>query len=319
MPVEEATLTVFEGKKVLVTGGTGMIGRQVVDILCGAGAKVTTVSLDPQGDPRVTHVQGNLRDAALCRKQTAGMEYVFHLAGLKGSAAVTSKYPADYLVPMLQMDTNMLEACQQAGVPGLVYASSIGAYAESRWPFSPLREAEGREGEPMDLPGAAKRAAEYVIDSYRKQYDLAYVAVRLAAVYGPGDHFNSETSMVIPALLAKVRRGDLPFIIEGWGTAVRDFIFSRNAAEGMILAMLKQDPRYPFINIGSGRAYSIKEVAGVITRITETPHRFTGKGPLGFRSRVLDTNVARKLLGFEAQTPLWEGIKLTWAWLKIQP
>ena len=312
MPVDTAALKAFEGKAVLVTGGTGMIGRQVVDILCEAGAKVTTVSLDPQGDPRALHIRGDLRDGAFCRMQTAGMGYVFHLAGLKGGAASMGQKGLDLALGMLLMDFNVLEASRLNGVPHLLYTSSIGAYAPSKFP---LKETAAWDGWPMDLPGQAKRMAELVIAGYRREmWLLGYGAVRLAACYGPGDRFDVEGSMVIPSLLARVLRGDNPFIVAGNGSQVRDFIYSRDAAEGIVTVMTKLPSVFPIINIGTGQGCSIHAVAHAITEATGVPHAFSGPGA-GYPVRVLDVSLARVLLGFEAETDLEEGIKKTWEWL----
>ena len=306
------TWPAFKGSKVLVTGGTGMIGRQVVEILCEAGAIVTTVSLDPQGDPRVMHIQGDLRDSGFCRMQTAGMEYVFHLAGLKGGAASMGQKGLDYALGMILMDFNVLEASRLNGVPRFLYTSSIGAYAPSEFP---LKETQAWEGWPMDLPGQAKRMTEMVIAGYRRELGLLhYVTVRLAACYGPGDRFDIEGSMVIPACLAQVKRGRNPFLVAGNGSPVRDFIYSRDAAEGIVLAMVKGWPVSPF-NIGTGRGRTIRDVAQAITQVTGVPHGFSGPGA-GYPVRVLDVSLARALLGFEARTHLEEGIRKTWQTMK---
>lgn len=304
----------FQGKKVLVTGGTGMIGRQVVDLLCEAGANVTTVSLDRQGDPRALHVQGDLRDSEFCRMQTAGMEYVFHLAGLKGGAASMGQKGLDLALGMILMDYNVLEASRLSGVQHLVYTSSIGAYAPSD---SPLKETQAWDGWPMDLPGQAKRMTEMVIAGYRREMGLLhYVTVRLAACYGPGDRFDIEGSMVIPAFLVQVRRGDNPFLVAGDGSAVRDFIYSRDAAEGIVLAMARPWCLCP-VNIGSGQGYTIRQLAMAITKVTGVPHGFSGPAA-GYPVRVLDVSLARDLLGFAARTFLEEGIMKTWEWLTMK-
>ena len=310
--LSEASLKAFQDKEILVTGGTGMIGRQVVDILCGAGALVTTISLDPQGDLRASHVQGDLRDSKVCQIMTQSYEYVFHLAGLKGGAASMGQKGLDYALGMILMDFNVLEASRLNGVPHFLYTSSIGAYASSEFP---LKETQAWTGWPMDLPGQAKRMAEMVIAGYRREMGLLhYITVRLAACYGPGDRFDIEGSMVIPALLAQIKRGDNPFVVAGDGLAIRDFIYSRDAAEGIVLAMVKGWPVSPF-NIGTGWGRTIREVAQAITQVTGVPHGFSGPGA-GYPVRVLDISLAQHLLGFKPNFSLEEGIGKTWDWLK---
>lgn len=122
----------FVGENVLVTGGTGLIGRQVVDILCDAGAKVKIVSLDKiTVTNKAEHVYGDLTSFEFCKEVTRDMDFVFHLAGIKGSIVVTETKPASHFVPALMFNTNVLEACRLNKVKKIVFTSSIGAYASA--------------------------------------------------------------------------------------------------------------------------------------------------------------------------------------------
>ena len=117
----------------LVTGGTGLIGRQVVSQLKVLGLEVITVSLDSLSVPGADHhVEGDLTDFDFCMEITKNVDYVFHLAGIKGSLEVTLARPASFLVPMLRFNTNVLEAARRNGVKKLVYTSSIGALCQCR-------------------------------------------------------------------------------------------------------------------------------------------------------------------------------------------
>ncbi len=249
--IEDNILKSFVKKNVLVTGGTGLIGRQVVDILCKAGANVRIVSLDKiKVDKRVKHIFGDLADFELCKKITKGMDFVFHLAGIKGSVEVTKRQPASFFVPLLQMNTNILEACRINNVKKVVYTSSIGAYASAEV----FKEGENLEGPPMDMfPGWAKRMAELQIQAYNIQYGLDnFAIVRPCNVYGPGDNFDPENAMVIPSLMYRIYHKENPVVVWGDGTAIRDFAFSRDVAEGIILA-LHFGTKSKFVNLGSGQ------------------------------------------------------------------
>ena len=155
---------------VLVTGGTGLIGRQIVKILCNAKANVKVVSLDNiVVDERAEYVKADLTDLNVCKQVTNGIDYVFHIAGIKGSIDVTKSKPASFFVPLLMFNTNILEASRINDVKKLVYTSSIGAYSSAEV----FMETENREGSPMDLyPGWAKRMAELQITAYKEQYGL---------------------------------------------------------------------------------------------------------------------------------------------------
>ena len=233
----ENILAAFRNKNTLVTGGTGLIGRQVVDLLALAGAKVRVVSLDNlRVNEAAEHICGDLSSFEFCKEISKDCDYVLHLAGIKGSIEVTKSRPASFFVPLLMINTNMLEACRINKIQKVVYTSSIGAYASAEV----FREADDNEEKPpMDLyPGWAKRIAEMQIRAYRAQYDLKnFAVVRPCNVYGPGDNFDPANAMVIPSLIHRVAAKEDPVIIWGDGSAVRDFAYSRDIAEGVILAL----------------------------------------------------------------------------------
>ena len=107
----------LEGKSVLVTGGTGMIGREVVRLLIENGCDVTSVSLDEfELDHRVKYIRGDLSDLTFCLDICSGIDHVFHIAGIKGSVVVTKERPSSFLVPLLMMNTNILESARRNNV-----------------------------------------------------------------------------------------------------------------------------------------------------------------------------------------------------------
>lgn len=156
--IENELQNTFSTTNSLVTGGTGLIGRQIAKRLCDAGAYVRVVSMDHvEVEPRAEHVYGDLTDFSFCREQTKDMDYVFHLAGIKGSVEVTKSRPASFFVPLLMMNTNMLEACRLNKVRKVVYTSSIGAYPSAEV----FRENMGSDGPPWTCfragPGAWRK------------------------------------------------------------------------------------------------------------------------------------------------------------------
>jgi len=307
----EKLLENFVNKKVLITGGTGLIGRQVVKFLVDSGANVKIVSLDKiEVDDRAEHVFADLTDLNTCLDVTSGIDFVFHLAGIKGSIEVTKSQPASFLVPLLMFNTNVLEAARRNNVEKLVYTSSIGAYSSSEV----FIETENRDGPPMDLaPGWAKRIAELQIATYHQQYDLDYSIVRPCNVYGPGDNFDPENAMVIPSLMMRIHNGENPLKIWGDGNAIRDFAYSRDAAEGVIRA-LHFGTRGDFVNIGSGKEVSIRQLVETMQSFIDFEFEFDASKPSGFPKRVMDMSRAKDWIDFEASTTLEEGLKETWEW-----
>ena len=312
--IKKEVLKSFAGKSCLVTGGTGLIGRQVVDILCEAGADVKTVSLDEINvNNKAEHILGDLTNFELCKKITRNVDFVFHVAGIKGSIEVTKSKPASFFVPLLMFNVNVLEACRINKVRKVVYTSSIGAYASAEV----FKESENRDGPPMDMfPGWAKRMAELQIQAYKTQYGLDnFSIVRPCNVYGPGDNFDPENAMVIPALMYRIHKKEDPVVIWGDGSAVRDFAYSRDVAEGVILA-LYHGTNSDFVNLGSGRGYTIRELVETLSKFLDFNYKFDDTKPLGFPRRIMDISLARRSINYEPTTSLLDGLKETWNWFE---
>ncbi len=301
----------FKNTNCLITGGTGLIGREVANILVESGANVKIVSLDKLNiDNRVEHVYGDLTDFSFCKKQTKGIDYVFHLAGIKGSIEVTKSKPASFFVPILMFNTNVLEAARINGVKKLVYTSSIGAYSSAEV----FVEDKDRDGPPMDMyPGWAKRMAELQLQAYREQYDLNWSVVRPCNVYGPGDNFDPNNAMVIPSLMMRILNNESPLLVWGDGEAIRDFAYSRDVALGTIQA-LYYGTRGDFVNLGSGIGYKISELVECLNDFIDFEYKFDLSKPNGFPKRVMDISRAREWIHYEPKTSLREGLELTWNW-----
>ncbi len=309
----DSVLSDFAKSSCLVTGGTGLIGLQIVKLLFDAGAKVKVASLDRLVvDSRAEHVIADLTDMSMCLELTKSIEYVFHVAGIKGSVEVTKSKPASFFVPLLQMNTNMLEAARRNNARKVVYTSSIGAYPAAEV----FEEGMGMDGPPMDMfPGWAKRMAELQVETYRIQYGLKnFSVVRPCNVYGPGDNFDPGNAMVIPTLMARIRRGDDPVPVWGDGSAVRDFAFSRDVAEGVIQALYHETGGYPFLNLASGSGYSVRELVETLQRIVPFNAFFDTTKPSGFPRRVMSITAARETINYNPSTSLEQGLRETWEW-----
>ena len=312
--IEPKILKSFYNKYVLVTGGTGLIGRQVVDILSTAGAYVITVSLDDIHLPGIAphlELKGDLTDFNYCKSITKDVDYVFHIAGIKGSIEVTKTKPASHFVPALMFNTNVLEACRINKVKKVVYTSSIGAYANAEV----FKETDNQDGPPMDFPaGMAKIIGEMQIKAYHAQYGLNnFAIVRPCSVYGPGDSFDPRSAMVIPSLMYRIKNGENPLKVWGDGSAIRDFAYSRDVAEGIILA-LYYGTNSGFVNLGSGQGVTIKELVETLNSFIDFKYEFDTTKPSGFPKRVMDISLARKKIHYNPTTSLRDGLRKTWEW-----
>lgn len=306
----------FEGQKILVTGGTGMIGRPLVDLLVERGANVYVVSLDtPQGLPdSVQFVKADLRYFDKCLEICEGMDYVFNLVGVKGSPKMCREQPADFMVPMLQFNTNMMEAARVQGVKWYLYTSSVGVYH----PAEVFKEDDVWGTFPSDndrFAGWAKRIGELQAQAYSIQYGWDCVSiVRPANVYGPYDNFDPENAMVVPSLVRKALENDH---LEVWGdgSPIRDFIHSKDVALGMLHAVENgiTDP----INLGSGDGVQIKTIVDLVVKHCgrDIEVRWDTTKPAGDSRRVFDMTRA-KSYGFEPAVSIDEGIADTIQWFK---
>lgn len=311
----------YRGKKVLVTGGTGTIGPVLVKRLLEEGAEVTVVSIDhPERTKAVLgdcsfFRWGDLRDYQTCLDVAKGQDYVFHLMAIKGSSQIGLSTVASTYVPFLLCNTNMMEAAFRCGVKRYLFVGSINEY-----PALDIRHEDDLwKGPPQAndrYMGIAKRAGEAQAEAYLHEYGWDAVRiVRLSLVYGPYDDFDRRTAHVIPALIGRMVDGEDPVKVAGDGTAVRDFIYSEDVVEGMMIALEKAPPCTP-INLGSGIDTTIKTAAETIADLVPKKPRieWDPARPTDDHMRVLATQRAKELLGFEAKTPFREGIRKTIEW-----
>lgn len=307
----------YKGKKVLVTGGTGLIGRPLVEMLIDSEAKVSVVSLDnPNLAPKgCRFISADLREFSNCIKVCKDMDIVFHLAGVKGSPAMTAKKPASFFVPTISFNTNMMEAASRQKVYRFLYTSTIGVYAPAKifyeddvWKSFPSVNDR--------FAGWAKRMGELQAEAYKIEYGWDKIAiVRPANVYGPYDNFDPGTAMVIPSLIKRALDGENPLVVWGDGSPIRDFIYSKDVARGMMLA-IEKGVDVP-VNLGSGTGITIKELAETIARLVpgaSVKIVWDKDKPKGDAKRLMDMKRAKKLLGFKPLTTLEQGIKETINW-----
>ncbi len=311
----------YDGKQVLVAGGTGMIGVPLIHALKKAGADVTVVSLESEAyargllGPSIKFLRGDLTQYRTCEKAVEGQDYVFNLVGIKGSVGIGVKRAASYFVPMLRYQSNLLEAAFREGVSRYLFVSSICAY-----PPSDLHvEDNVWNGLPKQndrYAGIAKRVGEIEAETYQHEYGWDAVrVVRPSNVYGPLDDFNPATGQVVPALIRRVLDGESPLRIWGDGSVVRDFIFVQDVVDGLMLAMEKAPPCFP-INLGSGLPTTIRELAEIIVTESKMPTaiEWDPSKPSGDSVRLLSIERAGETLGWRPRTRLREGIQETIHW-----
>jgi|SRR3990167_1559092 len=230
-------------KRILVTGGMGLIGRELVEML---------EQVEDFADILVADIKDgdDISDYETCKKLCKDMDEVYHLVGVKGSPKMTKERPVDFMKTMLMCDTAMICAAQEMGVKKFLYTSSIAV----------------EHSKTDTYPAWAKATAEKLIEAMRIQYPhgTEYVIVRPSNVYGRFDNFQAEHPMVITALIKKAMSGVIE--LYGDGKQSRDFINAKDVARGMIQAM-EEMPERP-VNLCSGKGVTIKHIAQIIAKET---------------------------------------------------
>ena len=309
----------YKDKKVLVAGGTGLIGAPLVKELIERGAEVRIVSLDsPElAHPEAEYLQENLTDWNVCKRAVQGMDYVFNLAGTKGAVSTGRAKAASFFVPHLIFNTFLMEAARAGGIDRFLYTSTIGIYPPLH---EPKKEDCAWDGPPHHTnlyAGWAKRMGEMQAEAYKVEFGWSRIAVvRPANVYGPNDYFDPASSMVVPSLIRRAVAGENPFVVWGDGAAVRDFVYSEDVVEGMLLALEKGADCIP-INLASGIGVTIRELVEVISSFVPGLNvQWDTSKLVGEDMRVLDITRAREKIGYNPKVSLQEGMGRTIEWYR---
>lgn len=309
---------IYKNKRVLVTGGTGMIGRYLVDLLVQEGAVVRIASLDDitRSHPEAEFIRADLTDYHMCEEVCHNQDYVFHLAGIKGSPLVCMTKPASFFDSTILFSLNMLKAARKQNVERYLFTSSIGVYS----PSEKFVESDVWESFPSKndwYAGWAKRMGELQIEAYKIEYGWENLCiVRPANVYGNYDNFSPNDAMVIPSLIRRAVGGENPLVVWGDGTPIRDFIHAYDVAKAMLIVMDKI-PSTP-VNIGSGEGVTIKRIAEAVCNGIGGGNitlEWDKEKPSGDKCRIMDISYA-KSLGISPEIDIEKGIQMTVDWYK---
>jgi GDP-L-fucose synthase len=302
------------GKRVMVTGGAGFLGRHVTAQLRERGAEVFV--------PRSADF--DLRDADDIRRafDVARPEIVVHLAAVVGGIGANRANPGRFFYDNAIMGIQLMEHARIAGVRKFVSVATVCAYPKhTPAPFSEDDLWNGYPEETNAPYGLAKKMLLVQGQAYREQYGFNAITLLPVNLYGPGDNFDEASSHVIPALIRKfdaaARRREPAVIAWGSGNASREFLYVEDAAEAIVLATERYDDARP-VNIGSGREITIRALAETIARLSGYTGRIAwdASQPDGQPRRVLDVSRAREAFGFAARTPFEEGLRATIAWYR---
>lgn len=314
------------GKKILVTGGAGTIGSNLVDLLAEGGAREIVV-LDnfvrgrranlaqalPSGVVEV--VEGDIRDAETVRKATEGADLVFHLAAIRITQCAEEPRLANEV--LVDGTFNVLEAAVEAGVGKVIASSSASVYGMAEtFPTTERHHAYNND----TFYGAAKAFNEGMLRSFHAMYGLDYVALRYFNVYGPRMDIHGLYTEVLIRWMERIEAGEPPLIL-GDGTQTMDFVDVRDIARANLLAA-ESDLTDEVFNIACGTETSLRDLAdGLLEAMGATglePEHGPARAVNGVTRRLADTSQAAERLGFTARIDLRTGLKDLVEWWRAE-
>ena len=303
----------LENKRILVTGGAGFLGRQVIDQLCQNGANREKITVTRSHDC-------DLRVWENCQRAADQQDIIIHLAAHVGGIGLNREKPGELFYDNLIMGTQLIHAAYQQGIEKFVCVGTICAYP--KFTPVPFKEDDIWNGYPEETNapyGVAKKALLVQLQSYRQQYDFNGIYLLPVNLYGPEDNFNPSSSHVIPALIRKVQeaqtRGEKQLPVWGDGSPTREFLYSTDAARGIVMGTQFYNDAEP-VNLGTGYEISIKDLITLICELMEYEGELVWETdkPNGQPRRCLDTQRAKQAFGFTAQVEFREGLKNTIDW-----
>lgn len=305
----------LSNKKILVTGGAGFLGKQVVAELIKAGAKLENISIPRSQNCDLTVWEN-------CQKAVANQDIVIHLAAHVGGIGLNREKPAELFYDNLMMGTQLIHAAYQAGVEKFTCVGTICAYP--KFTPVPFKEEDLWNGYPEETNapyGIAKKALLVQLEAYRNQYNFNGIYLLPVNLYGPEDNFNPNSSHVIPALIRKVHeaqeKGDKTIPVWGDGSPTREFLYANDAARGIVIATQNYNSHEP-INLGTNLEISIKDLTELICELMGFKGELVWETdkPNGQPRRCLDTSKAKEAFGFTAQMDLRQGLQETINWYR---
>ncbi len=316
----------YEGRRVLVTGGAGFIGGHLCDALVSLGATVSVIddlsnstvehlaSLIEVESERIRFVQGSILDDDAVADAAEGAQTVFHLAAL-GSVPKSIDYPQRTWSVNATGTVRILEAARNCKAERVVFAASSSVYGDD--PRMP--RVETLPATPMSPYAASKLAGEVLLAVWARCYGLSTVSLRYFNIFGPRQSADSAYAAVVAVFAKKLIAGESP-VIYGDGRQTRDFTYVADAVLGTLLAGASgQDLRGKVMNIGTGRATSVTQLAKLMAERAEVPNIQATYEPErrgDVKHSLADYAAARETLGFEPTASIQEGLDETIKWCR---
>jgi len=308
----------YRGKVVLVTGGSGFVGTHFVQELLKQGAKVRVpIHKRPLivKDQSIETINADLSRQEDCLAVVKGVDYVVHAAGA-AAAAMTAGNPMEAITTNLILTTQMLQAAWTGKVERFLLFSSSTGYPAADYPIKEEEMWMGPTYQSYFGYGWMRRYLERLGEFVVSKSNMKIALIRPTAVYGRWDNFDPATSHVIPALIGRAVAKENPYIVWGSGKEVRDFLHITDLVRGCLLMLEKYATCDP-VNIGYGKAFTIEDAVHIILKAAgheKAEVVFDASKPTAIPFRMVDTAKARKIIGFEPEVSLENGLKDTVEW-----
>ena len=309
--------------KILITGGSGLVGQNLTERLVNEGYTNIRVNIHKRNVRKmfngVDYVYLDLETRGGCNAATIGVDVVFHCAASTSNAVDTVVDPLAHVTPNVAMNNFLIDAAWRNEVKHYIFLSSNTVYPPKG--DEPVIETDFLFDEPYPVyfpVGWMKRYAEVQCELYAKYLPrtMKCTVIRPANLFGPHDKYDFNKCHVTPATIRKVADKMNPIPVWGDGTELRDLLYIEDFVEALQVVMEKEENMFEVYNIGSNKVYSVLEVLDIMKGVAQydAPTEFISGKPSMIPTRKIDSNKIKNQLGWEAKTSLEDGLLLAYNW-----
>jgi GDP-L-fucose synthase len=313
-----------KNSKILITGGSGLVGQNLTNRLVKEGYTNIRVNLHKRGVRNrlngVEYTKHDLQTYQGCREATENIEVVFHCAATTSNAVDTVDDPLAHVTPNVSMNNFLIDAAWRNFVKHYIFISSNTVYPPKGDEAVIETDFLFNEPYPVYFPvGWMKRYAEVQCELYAKHLPrtMKTTVIRPANLYGPHDKYDFNKCHVTPATIRKVADEMNPIPVWGDGSELRDLLYIEDFVEALQVVLEKETKDgFEVYNVGSNSVYSVLEVLDIMKEVASynAPTEFISGKPSMIPTRKIDSNKIYNILGWKATTPLKDGLKLAYDW-----
>lgn len=309
--------------RILITGGSGLVGQNLTERLIKEGYTNIRVNLHKRSVRKVyddvNYTYHDLQTYEGCKAATTDIDIVFHAAASTSNAVDTVVDPLAHVTPNVAMNNFLIDAAWRNNAEHYIFISSNTVYPPKG--DEPVVETDFVFDDPYPVyfpVGWMKRYAEVQCELYAKYLPrkMKCTVIRPANLFGPHDKYDFNKCHVTPATIRKVADEMNPIPIWGDGSELRDLLFIEDFVESLQIVMEKEQEMFNIYNVGSNQVYSVNEVLEIMKKVADydAPTEYISGKPSMIPVRKINSNKIKHKLGWEAKTPLEDGLKIAYDW-----